>query len=76
MTWLAPITASRKWKRTWSRPRDGAVMPTTAREIQIEGVTYGSISDAMRALGCSASKVYRLIGEGWRVGCRSTEESA
>lgn len=67
MNWIAPVLADVPRKRVVLR-YDGAPMPSTAREIVIDGVRYESIYDAMRRLGCSACKVYRLMGEGWR--CR------
>jgi TPP-dependent indolepyruvate ferredoxin oxidoreductase alpha subunit len=37
-----------------------------SRHVVIEGVHYGSIKEAMEALGISTGKLYRLLGEGWR----------
>jgi hypothetical protein len=51
-------------------------MPSTAREVEVNGVRYESMAAAAKALGCSYSKVYRLIGEGWRVGCKTPDLDA
>ena len=41
-------------------------MPDTSKEVEIRGVRYSSMTEACRALGCSHSVIYRLIGEPWR----------
>lgn len=53
-------------KRVVRRPSDGAVMPDTSKPVTIDGVEYESMAAATKALACSYSKVYRLIGERWR----------
>jgi len=65
--WLAPLNFVPPPKPP-ERKRGhgkGGLMPK--RQVVIKGKTYRSMTEAARALRCSYSKIYRLIGESWRV---------
>lgn len=38
----------------------------TPRPVVVKGKAYSSLNEAARALKCSRTKVYRMLGEGWR----------
>lgn len=54
MSWLAPVAVPMR-----ARPKP----PDTSRAVTIKGKTYPSLTRASQALGCSITKVYRMIGE-------------
>lgn len=64
MSWLSPLQAPMKKPRL---RKDGTPMPNTSKPVTINGYRYKSMTEACKALHCSHSKIYRLIGEGWRV---------
>ena len=61
MSWLQPIQIQIK-KRSPSK----GVLPGPAKSVVIEGTRYPSMTAARKALNCSYSKIYRMIGENWR----------
>jgi hypothetical protein len=64
MTWLAPIKNIDPSVRVLEKPKyhKGG----WSRPVEINGVSYGSVKEAMESLGISTGKLYRLLGEGWR----------
>lgn len=61
MNWLSPLPAVFHVKQ-----RRAGAPPDTSRAVRVLGQHYPSLTVAARALGCSITKVYHLIGEGWR----------
>lgn len=67
MSWIGPLLHKPRVFKRAVRSTDGALMPPPRpREVTINGVTYGSMTEACQFLGWSYSKVYKAIGEGWR----------
>lgn len=66
-TWLTPIERALGQRRKLSGV---ALHPELrfirARPVVVNGTPFPSIRAAMRHLGCSAAKVYYLIGESYR----------
>jgi hypothetical protein len=56
MSWVAPVAVP---VRARQKPRP----PDTSRPVTINGRTYPSLTAASHSLGCSITKVYRMIGE-------------
>lgn len=64
MNWLAPLLCGPTLRAREPGVRaDGVRMPDTSRPVVVDGVRYPSVSAAARALGCSMTRVYYLIGE-------------
>lgn len=59
VTWLTPILNLPEQK-----PRRRT--PDTSKEVVVGGVRYRSMTEACNAMQCSFSKLYRMLGEGWR----------
>jgi len=38
----------------------------TPRPVVVKGRAYPSLNEAARSLKCSRTKVYHMLGEGWR----------
>lgn len=60
--WFSPAIPTKPVERQ----RRKYYRPDTSRRIVLDGIEYPSLTEAAKAMGCSITRIYTLIGEAYR----------